>query len=246
MNFTILDIITVIVILVFAVFGYRNGILKTIISAVGTLLASLMSSVLSKPIAEAIYNGAFKPTIISKADSAIKLARQEGKSILDSVLDTLPNFVANSLGSFGVNAPDLKSASDHGASQVERMLAPIFISFISVITAILLFVALMIIFKIICAVIYKSMDDSALNFIDALIGGVIGIVEGFIIIMLAAFIIRIATPHMGTVPAPISDETIASSTIFEGIYNSPVITGIVSAVTDSPNTEIVEAQQSVN
>lgn len=235
-----LDIIVVVLVIFFAVNGYKKGVLKTVISVIGTLLASLMSSVLSKPIAEAIYNGGFKSTITSKADSALKLAHQEGKNFLEGFMDTLPKFVSNSLGSFHVSQADLSAASANGASQVERMLAPIIISFISVIVSILLFAALMVIVKVICAMIYRTMDDSPLNVFDGLLGGVISIIEAFIIVLLAAFVIRIATPHMKKVPDIISDESISQSTVFKGIYNSPILTQLVDAVTDSPNTDVIE------
>lgn len=236
MEITTLDILTVIVILIFAVLGYRKGILKTVISIIGTLLASLMSSVLSNPIAEAIYNGGFKPTILAKSESAMKLAQQEGTSYLDSLMETMPKFVGNSLKGFGITAPDLSAAANNGAAQIERTLSPIIISFISVIVSIVLFAALLVVAKFVCAMIYKTMDETPLNFFDGLVGGVIGILEGFILIMLAAFIIRIATPHMKKAPDIISAESISHSTVFEGIYDSPILTGIVSAVTDSPNT----------
>ena len=236
----ILDIIVVIIILILAVSGYKKGILKTVISIVGTLLASLMSSVLSKPIAEAIYNGGFKSTIISKSDSAMKLVQQEGGSFIDSFMKTMPSFVNHSLAGFSISSADLSRASNNGAAQLERTLAPLIISFISIFVAIVLFVGLMILVKLICSMIYRSMDDSPVNFFDSFIGAVIGMLEGFIIVMLAAFIIRVATPHMEKVPDVISNTSISQTTVFKGIYNSPILTELVSAVTDSPNTGVVE------
>ncbi len=235
----LLDIIVVIIVVFFAVMGYKKGVLKTVISVVGTLLASLMSSVLSKPIAEAIYNGGFKSSIIGKANSAMKLAQQEGKSFLDSFLESLPKFIQNSMPHFHVTNADLSSASQSGAAALERVIAPIVISFISIFVTIILFAVFMIVVKVVCAMIFSSMEDSALNFFDGILGGAIAIAEAFIIVLLAAFVLRIATPHMKKVPEFISDEAISNSTIFKGVYNSPILTGLVDAVTDSPNTEMV-------
>ena len=235
-----LDVIVVALVALFAYLGYKKGVLKTVISVIGTLLASLMASVLSKPIAEAIYNGAFKSGIIAKANSAMKLAQQEGLNFLDSFLDSLPKFVSNSLPNFHISLSDLTLASQNGASQLERKLAPIIISFISIFVTIVLFAVFMIVVKSICAVIFNAMDDSPLNVIDAILGGTISIIEAFIIVLLAAFVIRISTPHMKTVPSFISDEAISQTTVFKGIYNSPILTGLVEAVTVSPNTEMVE------
>lgn len=236
----VLDTIVVILIAVFAFFGYKKGVLKTIISVIGTLLAALISSVLSKPVSEAIYNAVFKASIMSKSESAMKLVQTEGGSFFDKFSKTLPKFVLNSFDNFGVTSADISRASQNGAAQIEKTLAPIFISFISVIASILLFAVLIIIVKVICAMIFKAMDDSPLNFFDGLLGGVVSIAEGFIIVMLAAFIIRIAVPHMQNVPEIISDESISHSVVFKSIYNSPILTGLVESVTDSPNTDTID------
>ena len=235
-----LDAAVVLLIAVFAFFGYKKGVLKTVISVIGTLLAALISSVLSDPIAEAIYNAVFKASIIGKAESALKLVSTEGGSFLEKFEKTLPKFVLNSLDDFRITPADLSSASANGAAQIERTLAPTFISFISVVISIALFVALLALVKFICAMIYKGMESSPLNFFDSFFGAVIAIAEGFIVVMLAAFIIRVAVPHMKQPPQIISDETISQSVVFKGVYNSPIITELVESVTESPNTEEVE------
>lgn len=235
-----LDIFVIIAVIVFAVIGYKKGIIKTIISLVGSILASLMSIVLSKPIAEAVYNAGIKPTVISKSESALKLVGQEGGSFAEKLMDTLPGFVKNSIGKFGITTVDISSASQHGAAQIERTLAPIFISFISVIVSVILFIIFIIIVKIVCKLVYNAVDSGPLNVIDSLSGAVIGIAEGFVIVLIVAFIIRISSPHMKNVPEIISNDSISQSTVFKGIYNSPILTGLVSMATNSPNTNAVE------
>ena len=236
-----LDIVSIIVIVVFAVSGYKKGVLKTVISTVGTLLCWLISSVLSKPIAEAIYNGGFKSAIVSKTESALKLTAQEGGSFIENLMTSLPNFVGNSLAGFNINTADISnSAAKSGAAQVEKILAPVVISFISVIVAGVLFCVLLAVVKIICKLIYNTMDDSPLNIIDAIAGGIVSIAEAFIILMAASFILRIATPHMAKVPEVISDTSISESLVYKGIYNSHILTELVADVTDSPNTDLVD------
>ena len=84
------------------------------------------------------------------------------------------------------------------------------------------------------------MSDSPLGMLDSVAGGAVSIIEAFVILMVAAFVLRMATPHMAVVPKPISEKSISESTVFKGVYNSPIIIGLVSSVTDSPNTEKVE------
>ncbi len=237
---SILDIAVVIIILIFAVMGYKKGLIKSLISFIGSIVASLMSMVLAKPIAEAIYNGSVKNAVISKIESAFKLVQQEGGNFLDNLMDTMPDFVQNSVGNFGITSVDLASAANHGSAQIETTLAPVFISFITLITAIILFVVLSIIAKIVCTVVGQAMELFSLSFIDSVIGAGIGIVKGFILVLFLAFVLRISIPHMQNPPEFLSEQAISQNVVFKEIYNSSVVTTLVSAVTDSPNTGVVE------
>lgn len=235
-----LDAFTVIIVVIFAALGYKKGVLKTFVSLGGSILASILSAILSKPIAAAIYNSIFKRTVISKSEEAMKYVLQHGGSYVDEFLKSLPGFMSSSISKFGITPADISAQSEQGAVQVERTLAPVFISFISVITAIVLFIALMIAVKLICRMIYRALDGTTIGTFDSAAGAVVGILEGFIIVMLAAFVMRISVPHMQNVPTFMSDSAISQSIVYKGVYNSPIVTKLVSDVSDSPNTAEIE------
>lgn len=232
MDYT-LDVVVIIILIVFTASGYKQGFLKSIASVMGSLISSLMSAVLSKPIAEAIYNSTFKSAVVSKIDSAMKAT---GEDFLNKFLDSMPDFIGSSLQGFNISTANLTAASAQGAAQLERVIAPIFISFISIITTILLFVVLLIISRFVSRFMGDSLDDTPLGSVDSFMGGIIGMMEGFVIITLCAFILRISLPHMNKAPNFLSDTSISQTIVFKGIYDSPIVTGLVSAVTDSPNT----------
>lgn len=233
-----LDILVIIIIAIFVALGFKKGALKTVISVVGTLIASSISVFFSGPIARWIYDSMIKTSFDEKIEDAMKLAAQTGSSdIINKIYDTLPQFVNNSLFNFGISDKELSAATSNGAQAIESLISPIVISFISIITAFIIFVILMVVIKIISKFICAAVDNSAIGVVNRFFGALIGLIEGFIIVFVIMFVLRLAIPHIADVPAIISDETISSSTVFKGIYNSEILTGIISSTTVSPNVD---------
>ena len=236
-----LDVLVIIIVAVFALFGYKKGLIKTLVSIVGTFISSFLTMILANPIAEAIYFGEFDDVIIEKVNDASALFKTSGTgSLIENILDTMPKFVVNSMPGFKITQDKLASAANYGPEKVEELLRPIVISFISLIVSIVLFLLISVIIKLVTKLINSKIDNSYVGVINRVLGAVIGIIEGFVLILVIAFIIRIAVPHLKHVPEIISDESISQSTIFKGIYDSPILTGVVETNTESPNTKAVE------
>ncbi len=232
-----LDLLTIVVIIVFVFIGYKKGVAKTALTLGSSLLSLIISILFSKPIAESFYDSTIKPSLISKFDSAVKTAAQSGKSlVVDDVLKVLPNYVKNSLPNFNISNQSLGSAVRNSSEAAESLLRPIIISFTTCIVTVILFLALSIIARIVINIICEKKDIIAMGLIDSFFGALVGLVEGFIIVIAAAFILRIAIPHMKQPPEIFTEESISSSYVFRGIYDSPILRDIIGNTTDSPNT----------
>lgn len=237
----LLDVLVIILIAIFVVIGFSKGIAKTAVSVVGTLAVSALSMFLSKPLSEYIYRTVIKVSFTEKIKEAIITAKQTGYSnVIDKIVDTLPKYIDNSLFDFGITQKELAGAASKGAEAIETLLAPAIISFISLLTAFILFVLLMVVVKLISRVIYSAIDSSVLGVADRFLGALVGLAEGFIIVFIAMFILRVAIPHMESVPDLISDQSISDTVVFKGIYDSQILTGIVSSCSVSPNIEASE------
>lgn len=235
-----LDILVIIIVAVFAFLGYKKGIARTVISIIGTVISSVLTMILSNPIAEAIYFGGFNKTIIDKVNDASALLKRSGTgTLMEKILETMPDFVSNSLPGFNISKADLSAAAANSPQKVEELLRPIVISFISLIVSIVLFVLISIIVKVVSKFIADRIDDWALGTVNKFLGAVVGIIEGFVLVLMIAFVLRIAVPHMKQVPNIISNDSISHSTVFKGVYDSPILTGFLSN-TESPNTEVIE------
>lgn len=232
----ILDALVIIVIAVFVIIGFLKGAAKTVISVIGTLVTSAFSMFLANPIAEYIYRTAIKASLIEKVEGAIKNSQVgDTVTLIDSILDTLPGFVNNSLFNFGISTKELTGAASKGAEAIETLLAPIVVSFMSIIVALILFTVFMIVVKIIIRVICSAIDSSALSVPNRFLGALIGLIEGFVIVFLAMFILRLCIPHIEEVPEILSDNYISDTTVFKGIYDSEFLTEFVSSNSESPN-----------
>ena len=232
-----LDLLTIAVIAVFVFIGFKKGVARTALSFVSKMLSLMISILLSKPIAESFYESSIKPSLISKIDSAIKTAAQTQKqNVLDEIIKTFPSFIRNSIPNFDITNQTLNHAITKGSNAVEGVLRPVIISFATLIISIILFLAISITAKIIINIVCDKMDVVTKGMVDSFFGSLVGLIEGFIVIIAAAFILRIALPHMQEPPQLFSDESITQSYVFKGIYDSDILREIIVNTTNSPNT----------
>lgn len=231
-----LDILVIIIVAILAFVGYKKGLTQSLITVVGMILASMVSMTMSRPIAEVIYYGGFDDTIRSKfKDASALLARSGTGTLTDKLLETLPSFVVNSLPGFDISKQKMASAATSGAEAIEKLLRPIMISFISIIVASVLFFILALAVRVLARIISDRMDSFFFGSIDNTLGGVVGIIEGFVIVLVLSFILRISLPHMKKIPEMFSEDKIEQSTIFKGIYESPILLSFLPDTTESVN-----------
>lgn len=232
----VLDLIVIAIIAVFVVLGFKKGVLQTVVSVIATAFASAVSIFVSSPIAEGIYNSILRTTFIEKVEEAVKMGDQTNSgNVLDKILNTLPSFVHDSMFNFGISTKELSSALSNGPEFIVDLISPVIISFISIFVAIFVFIVLMVIVKIIVRVICAAIDSSALGTADKFLGALLGLLEGFVVVFVVIFVVKIAEPHLDKVPEIISEANVSQTTVYKGIYDSEIMSSIVSATTKSPN-----------
>lgn len=233
-----LDLLTICIIAVFVIIGFKKGIARTAISLGSTLAVALLSGFLSGPIAEGIYESSVKPSLMDKINTPLKSAQEMGRAApVEEIIDSLPGFIKNSMPNFNIAKSKLYEAIQGGAESAERLLRPLIVSFITTIVSVVLFAVLMIIAKIIIKIVCDKMDMVALGTVDSFFGALVGLGEGFIIVIAISFILRLAIPHINNIPDFLSDESISESVVFKGIYDSPILRDFVFENTESPNID---------
>ena len=227
----IYDIILIAVILVSMIMGIRNGASKTIVSLIAVFLAATLSIALSRPLADMFFENFLRTSLENKVADAIT------KSVADAGAD----FV-NPLGKIFLNGFDYFSGSANSvdsmisaqgakaASSVVDMYKPVFVGFISLILAIILFVLLAIIFRYLSRPMLKLFKFSFVKKTDKLLGGVLGLARGAVIIVVLAMMLRLLAPVIPADTFFIGSKSVNESSIFTYIYNGGLTASIQSFV----------------
>lgn len=226
----ILDVIILAFFLLFVIIGYKRGAAKTLLSVVCIGAAVFLASAFGSDVSNLIYDGFFKESIVESVNAA---TAQSGEAVTESAVNGLPDYVYSALSHFGIEKEALLKEADSGVtglqstvcSAVEEAVRPVIISIISFFTVIILFLLLMIAFKLLSKLILKLFELPGLNFINRLSGGVLGLAEGVVFVYLLVVLIKLFVPLTGD-GLVITPQMIDESLIFKAMYSLCVFSDI--------------------
>lgn len=221
----ILDIIIIGIIALMTIIGYKRGIVKSLYGLIILAAAGFLAYLCGKLLAEFIYDNYIYSAITDSVNESFESSKVNSSAVSANVFDSMPDFIANLLSGFGITqkgfSTTLNSASDFSQNAVlvavERVIKPIIISAISVFMTIILFILFILLFKLLGRYFLKLFEAPVIRSINALLGGVLGLCEGVLIVLLVIIIIRISASFTKSVI--ISKDLIDSSFIFKNVYN---------------------------
>lgn len=218
---SVLDIIVIAVLAIFAIIGFVKGFLNTLLSLFGNLASLAIAIVIVKPCAKfldgifhivdwlggLIIKGVQNANILPDL-SASTLAPDEVISHLKSTNTLLGKFtslfVDTSVAEYGAGATDLVSTLTNSMGNFAAMVFTVIIMFI------LIRIAVLILSKIFDAITKKS----ALSGLDRLLGGVFGLCKGALIVTVILSIMYTISPIF-----PQIDEWIQNSSFTNWLYS---------------------------
>ena len=180
-----------VIILILMLIGAYRGIIRTLLNLIGLALDAFLSYHISGPLAQGMYDTFFKQTVITKIQEAVA---QKGVSVAyESALSALPDWLSKMVGAANqltgqgidklVNNYTLSDGQTLSIAQaIEAQLAPVIVAIMAVIIVFILFVLLMIIIKLIIRLILKALDGRVLRTFDRFFGGILGGVEGVLLV----------------------------------------------------------------
>lgn len=200
--FSVIDAIMILIILIFAIIGYVRGAVGAILSFVGGIVSAIIASVLGSNIAPWIYDNFFKQTISEDVVSAVSTAINNGVTgIGDSIEEILPSFIANFASENGIidvlNNITGSTASELSGTACDIVLQavePIYIKIISICATIILFFVLNVIVSILCHLSGVVNKIPIVGSANKIVGGIIGLVYGGILVVVAVFAISLIIP----------------------------------------------------
>ena len=216
----ILDIISLIIILLFAIIGLKTGAAKAVCRLLSVVSAFLLAVFISHFLAELVYNVFIKQTIINNVsvvinDSTMATAAEKASGFLTS----LPFFLTNSLAYFGVN--EAKVSELFGSSTVlaveEVVMTPV-VGIISIVFFVILFIVLLFLLKKVFGGIAKLFRLPLIRVVDSALGFVLGLVEGLLAVYILAFALKLIIPLTGGELFIINEAYVSESMFFSLFY----------------------------
>ena len=193
------DIIIVVLVLLYMLFGALRGFLKTIAGLVATVLSALLTNWLSAPIGTWIYTTFVRTTVLTNIEQEI--TKNGFSSAVGNSLQSLPGWLSKMVASvfapWGISMDDLQKGVMINSQQaqqishtIEEPIGKMISSLFAIIAAVVLFIVLAVIIKLIFNAIIRLLRGSSRpGGVDRFFGGLFGFAEGTLVVLVAIHIV---------------------------------------------------------
>ena len=223
-----LDIIAVAIVAASVLLGIKKGFLKTVLALAGMILVFFLAYKLSVPLGnvidEKIVNPSLRGTASSRIADKIGVELQEGDKEAQ-----LENFEAEieqkneseeGLTVLGIGREKINQAAQEASGSVVKgifsLVDKLSGSVSRIIAAIAIILAGVLILFVLKLVIRPILKAVHLGGVDSALGGVLGGARGVLIVLLLAFVLRLALPAISNT---INRETIDKTLVFKYAYS---------------------------
>lgn len=214
------DVATVAIIALTVYEGYKRGLLKTVISIAGLILACLAAFIISNPVGDAINSSCMNKIVTGTLTKTVKSGSGD---FLSKIIGSIPNTVGTSLSGISKNLGD---ASEKAVSEaISAVCAPVS----SIVSRCIAFIIILIICIIAIRVIAHFSDVlkhiPIVGTLNAVGGAVVGVIKAFLIMFLISTVVSVSVSVMALGKNPvITQKTIESTYIYKYIDNMNPLT----------------------
>ncbi len=226
---TILDVILIAIIAIFVFIGAKRGFAKTAVETVGFFLSVYLAFTFCTPIATAISDSTIRPAVISGVAQTISETKQTGASdATQKVWDALPEYIQNLAQKANVTPDNLAdylggAVSDDTVSiataVTDNVVMPLVYNFVKIITAVILFILLLVATKILSVLISRVFKLPILNGINSSVGAVVGGVQGVLFAVVFCIIVSAVISVNSKGFLIFTTENINASALFKWLCN---------------------------
>lgn len=190
----IVDIVALIFIVVFALWGLIRGFVKTFFSAFGTIISLLLAVLLAPAVAEFVQTKFGAVDTVSQAVSGF-LSDRFGEELMNMPLGQASKEVLSSAGLYGFIIDvvlTLKTDIPSSTANLKQIVCPTFAYYVVIIIAIIaLFIIFKLIMRLICDIVKKMHKFKSIARLDKLLGFVLGLIHGIIILEFVILAVKI-------------------------------------------------------
>lgn len=232
----VLDLIILGVVLLLVIIGIARGIARTLLNLLSVAAAGILSYLAAGLVSNFIYSTFISPSITKSVTDAMADSTASAGTIAQEAIDGLPDFMVGAFNMFGITTDALSNSADTAlntagataSTAVDAALKPAVTAVLSVAFIVIFFLLFLFICKRIARKAEKLFHIPVIGFVNKLLGGVLGFLEGAVICLIGIFVIRIML--LFSEQPFISDELINSSVIFSAVYNLEILNNIAEVI----------------
>lgn len=185
------DIIIVAVIVLFTIIGVRHGIARTILGIVGLFVTYAVAGGLSKWLSPLIYNSFLEQTVTENVNNY--MSSYGFDYLIDNSISALPEWIRWLVSLFGGSSENVvqyvsqsvSSAQTNATQTVTQTLESLAVSALQIVLMIVLFIIVYIIVRKLIRLVSKVFKAPVLRQVNGFFGGVLGAVNGLLIVWIA-------------------------------------------------------------
>ncbi|MBE6733751.1 MAG: hypothetical protein E7563_00195 [Ruminococcaceae bacterium] len=228
----IYDIVILIILLVFLIIGLSKGAAKTLLSLMAVVLAGVVSILMAKFLSQFIFDAFIRASLESKISDVLTNSPMGSVAQTTAdVLSVIPSFIVSVMAFFGVSQTSFESyCSDTiaekgnlAAESITEAIMPTITGLIGIVLCVILFVLLCFLLKKIAKVISKIFRLPLIRVVDSILGGVLGLAEGFVVVTLLVVLWNLLIPLFPADWTFVSQEYIDTSHLFGFISNGGIV-----------------------
>lgn len=228
----IVDIIIIALFVLVVALAYKKGFLSTVIDTFALAISAVVSYMFFEPVAEGAYN-LFVRDLVETRFTRVLDDISSSLSVADKVqamIEGLPPSAVKLAEVMGVNFNSLALSVSYGGElsdealidlAVDKIGHTIMINVTEVVTFIAMFIIITIALKFLAGIFKKANDIPLLGKLNAVLGGVIGIVKAVAIVFVACTAFYFIAGMSGAKPVI---EAVNNSIIYDFIIdNNPIV-----------------------
>ena len=232
MNSLILDLVVVLIFVSFTIMGFRRGAFKSFCGFAGFVFASIFSVFVGEKIYFMVYNNFILPWLKDIVSDMVLRCSFEGLGVLDEApYDVFAVFLKNRGITSAVLSHIMSSNVSSAVSRkIVQLLEP---SVQGIVKSSVVFVSFLVFsgfVKFCLKHIFRFFRSVALNGASEILGGVFGLLKGYVVVAVCMCCIRTAVVYIDDVPKIFSEDLISGSIVFKEFYNRNPIYDFLSNI----------------
>ena len=221
------DIGVIAIVVLFAISGYKKGLLVSVMNVVGTVVAAAVSPVLASVFSSMVYTNFIRGAIIDSVAKAAEdipinaTALQKATELLANVPNSIFNMLSLENGMETQKMSEAISTSTNLdlPNLVESMVSTKALGLISTILTVIFFIILSAALKYAAYLMTKTLEAVKLGGVNKAFGGIFGIVEAAFIIMVITCLIYFVTMFMSPESFDYINDRINETILYKFIYH---------------------------